>query len=542
VLSAKAITLSRGGQTILEDVSLSVSPGDRVGVVGPNGIGKSTLLAVMAGLLEPDSGSVEKAPASLSVGLLSQERDNLGGETLADYLGRRTGVAAAGADLDRLTEALGSDPGALDDYGAALDRFLALGGDDFDARAAVVCADVGLPAGRMDVAVSDLSGGQAARAGLAAVLLARFDVFLLDEPTNDLDFAGLERLEAFMHSTPGAVIAVSHDRAFLDRSVTRMVEIAEHTHRSSEYAGGWSEYVDRRAVARAHAGAAFEAWQAERGRLRERIRTQRSWSERGARAAVKRPRDNDKAQRGFFVNRTEKQASKVRTSERALERLGDMEKPWEGWQLHLELATAGRSGDVVARLDAATVTRGSFALGPVDLEIGWADRVAVVGPNGGGKTTLLAALTGEAPLSGGGRLIGPAVRFGRLDQSRSLFSGSPTLLDGFTAATGVLPEEARSTLAKFGLGSDHVHRGAAALSPGERTRAHLAAFMVAGINCLVLDEPTNHLDLPAIEQLEAALDGFAGTVLLVTHDRWMLETVRLTRTIEVADGQVVEVA
>lgn len=542
MLSAKAITLSRGGQTILEDVSLSVSAGDRVGVVGPNGIGKSTLLAVLAGLVEPDSGSVERAPASLSVGLLSQERDSLAGETLADYLGRRTGVASAGAELDRLTEALGSDPDALDDYGAALDRFLALGGDDFEARAAVVCVDVGLPADRMDVPVSDLSGGQAARAGLAAVLLARFDVFLLDEPTNDLDFAGLERLEAFMHSTPGAVIAVSHDRAFLDRSVTRMVEIAEHTHRSSEYAGGWSDYVDRRAVARAHAGAAFEAWQAERGRLRERIRTQRSWSERGARAATKKPRDNDKAQRGFFVNRTEKQASKVRTSERALERLGDMDKPWEGWQLHLELATAGRSGDVVARLDAATVTRGTFALGPVDLEIGWADRVAVVGPNGGGKTTLLAALTGEAPLAGGDRLVGPGVRFGRLDQSRSLFSGSPTLLDGFTATTGVLPEEARSTLAKFGLGSDHVHRSSTALSPGERTRAHLAAFMVSGINCLVLDEPTNHLDLPAIEQLEAALDGFAGTVLLVTHDRWMLETVRLTRTIEVADGQVVEVA
>ena len=538
MLSAKDVTLSRGPQPILDRVSLSVAAGDRVGIVGPNGIGKSTLLAVLAGLVVPDAGVVERAPASLSVGLLTQEPDGRPGEDLATYLARRTGVAGAEADLDRLTEAMATDPDRVDDYSAALERYLALGGGDFEARAAVVCADVGLPPDRMDVEVADLSGGQAARAGLAAVLLARFDVFLLDEPTNDLDFAGLERLEGFVHSVPGAVVAVSHDRAFLDRSVTRMLEVEEHTHRGAEFAGGWSEFVERRTLARSQAGAAYDEWKGRRDRLRDRVRTQRSWAVQGVRKATKAPKDNDRAARGFAVNRTEKQASKVRTSERALERLGQMDKPWEGWQLNLEIRSTGRSGDVVARLRDATVRRGRFCLGPVDLEIGWAERVALVGPNGGGKSTLLRALTGESPLDAGTRWIGPGVTFGRLDQARAAFSAAPSLLAAFVASTGVLPEEARSTLAKLGLGADHVHRPAADLSPGERTRAQLAAFMVSGANCLVLDEPTNHLDLPAIEQLEAALESFEGTVLLVTHDRWMLETVSLTRTVEVADGTV----
>jgi len=541
VLSAKSITLHRGSQVILDRVSLSVGPGARLGVVGSNGVGKSTLLRVLAGLEGPDSGTVERAPAALQVGYLTQEPDAAAGETVRAYLARRTGVAAASAELDRLTATLAADPAAVDAYSDALDRFLALGGDDFDARAATVAADLGLPADRLDIAVADLSGGQAARAGLAAVLLARFDVFLLDEPTNDLDFAGLDRLEGFLGSLPGAAVVVSHDRAFLDRVVGRILEIEERHHTGTEYAGGWSEYVERRALTRSQRAEAYEAWAAERSRLRDRIRTQRSWSENGIRKAAKKPQDHDKAQRDFFVNRTEKQASKVRQSERALERLGMAEKPWEGWKLQLDLAPAARSGDVVVRLEDAVVRKGSFTLGPVDLELAWADRVAITGPNGGGKSTLLAALIGRLPLASGRRWFGPGVVVGELDQRRTRLAAGDDLLGGFTAATGLLPEEARSTLAKFGLGPDHVSRAPGALSPGERTRALLAALMATGTNCLVFDEPTNHLDLPAIEQLEEALVRFEGTLLVVSHDRWLLETLTVNRTWVVDGGGVVEV-
>ncbi|HEX6392751.1 MAG TPA: ABC-F family ATP-binding cassette domain-containing protein [Acidimicrobiales bacterium] len=530
--------MTRGKRTVLESVSLSVDKGSRLGVVGPNGIGKSTLLRVLAGTQVPDEGRVERAPASLRIAFLPQETDARAGEKLLDYLARRTGVADAEAELDKLTELLAADPDVVDDYTAALEVFLSNGGDDFATRASAVAREVGLPPDKVDVPVSEMSGGQAARARLAAVLLTRADVLLLDEPTNDLDFSGLDLLEAAVDRFDGAVVTVSHDRAFLDRVATRILELEEHTHRASEYAGGWSEFVERRALARTQASTAYEAWKTERDRLRARIRAQRSWSEQGVRKVVKRPRDHDKAQRGFFVNRTEKQASKVRISERALERLGAVDKPWEGWQLHLDLSHAGRSGDRVVKLTGAVARRGIWQLGPVDLEIGWAERLVITGPNGGGKSTLLQAILGHLPLVEGDRWVGPSVRFGELDQRRRRADPSLSLADAFVAATSVTAEEARSTLAKFGLTAAHAGRPVGGLSPGERTRANLAELMVTGTNCLVLDEPTNHLDLPAIEQIEEALDSYTGTLLLVTHDRWLLETVDYDRIVEVRDGQV----
>ncbi len=538
MLSAQRVTVTRANRTVLESVSLSVDRGSRLGIVGPNGVGKSTLLRVLAGMQVPDEGRVERAPASLRIAFLAQETDARPGEKLMDYLARRTGVTDAGAELDRLTETLATDPSVLEDYTAALDVFLSMGGDDFETRAASVARDVGLPPAASEVPVSELSGGQAARARLAAVLLTRADVLLLDEPTNDLDFSGLDLLEGAVDRFEGAVVAVSHDRAFLDRVATRILELEEHTHRASEYAGGWSEFVERRALARSQASAAYTEWKAERDRLRARIRAQRSWSEEGVRRAARKPKDKDKAQKGFLVNRTEKQASKVRISERALERLGSVDKPWEGWQLRLDLSHAGRSGDRVVTLTDAVARRGAWQLGPVDLEIGWAERVVITGPNGGGKSTLLQVILGHLPLADGSRRVGPSVRFGELDQRRRRGDPSSGLVGAFIASTSVTAEEARSTLAKFGLTAAHAERPVGGLSPGERTRAQLAELMVTGTNCLVLDEPTNHLDLPAIEQIEEALDAFTGTLLLVTHDRWLLETVRFDRVVEVLDGTI----
>ncbi|MDQ6616920.1 MAG: ATP-binding cassette domain-containing protein [Actinomycetota bacterium] len=265
----------------------------------------------------------------------------------------------------------------------------------------------------------------------------------------------------------------------------------------------------------------------------------RTWSEHGVAARKRKPRDHDKAQRGFFQDRTEKQAAKVRASERRLERLDPVAKPWEGWQLQLSLAPERRSGDVVVRLSGAVARRGSFALGPVDLQIGWADRVAILGPNGSGKSTLLQVILGELPLAAGQRWAGPSVVFGNLDQGRAgLASPSGVVLASFMAATGSLQADARSLLAKFGLGPDHTDRSLGALSPGERTRLILAVLMAGRINCLVLDEPTNHLDLPAIEQLEAALNTFEGTLICVSHDRWLLEAIEFDRSILVEGGQI----
>jgi ATPase subunit of ABC transporter with duplicated ATPase domains len=370
---------------------------------------------------------------------------------------------------------------------------------------------------------------------LAAILLAQFDVFLLDEPTNDLDFAGLDRLERFLDRLSGGAVVVSHDRAFLERTITAVLELDERSHRAHRFEGGWSAYLEERATARKHAETAYADFVDKRHSLEDRAREQRQWAVQGARNLTKRPKDNDKAQRDFFLNRTEKQARKVRITEKALDRLDVVEKPWESWDLHLEIASAPRSGAVVARLDDAVVRRGAFTLGPIDLEIGWAERVAILGPNGSGKTTLLGALLGRIPLESGTRWLGPGVVVGEIDQARAQLSRDESTLDAFLRASDLArQQEARSLLAKFGLAAEHVERSAVSLSPGERTRAVLALLMARGVNCLVLDEPTNHLDLPAIEQLEQALDTFEGTVILVTHDRQLLESVRIDRHIEVA--------
>ena len=542
MLSAVDVTRELGGQVVLGGVSLAVGPRSRIGLVGPNGVGKSTLLRILAGLDQPDGGRVERAPASLTVGYLPQEAGPRPGETLRSYLGRRTGVADAEAELERRTADITSDPRSIDAHADALDRFLALGGDDLDARIGSVLEEVRLDPSRLDVAVADLSGGQQARAALAAVLLSRFDVLLLDEPTNDLDFQGLDLLERFCSSLSGGLVVVSHDRAFLDRTVTRVLEIEPDSRRGVEFAGGWSAWQEARDLARRHAYDAFEEYQTSRQGLETRARTQRDWAVHGVTKSKKNPKDRDKAQRKFFEDRTEKLAGKVKITERALERLerDKVDKPFEPWQLRLSFAGGRRSGDVVARLDGAVVRRGAFTLGPVDLQVAWQDRVAVVGPNGGGKSTLLAALLGEVALDAGARHLGSGVVVGTMDQRRSAFGGAGPLLATFSAETGLEGAEARTLLAKFGLTGDHVGRSGAALSPGERSRAVLAALMARGVNLLVLDEPTNHLDLPAIEQLEQALDAFDATLVLVSHDRRLLEATSLTRTLHVADGQVTE--
>jgi ATPase subunit of ABC transporter with duplicated ATPase domains len=538
-LVARDLAREHGAHIVLDSVDVSIGPRTRLGVVGPNGVGKTTLLRILGGQDRPDRGTIAATPPNLRVGHLAQESERRD-ETLLGFLARRTGVTAAEAELERAASALAESPDtAADAYADALDAYLAAGGPDFDARARAICDDVGLPSRLFDASMHVLSGGEAARASLAAVLLSRFDVLLLDEPTNDLDFSGLDRLERFVDALPGGVVIVSHDRAFLERTVTRVLEIDGHTRSATEYGGGWLGYLDARATARRHAEEDYATYRAERNRLEQRARMQREWAVQGARAAKKDSSERDKHIRRFKVATSEKQAAKSRATREAIERLEIVEKPWEGWDLRFQVANAPRSGDVVMRLRDAVVQRGSFTLGPVDVEIGWRDRVALVGPNGSGKSTLLLALLGRLPLESGARSMGASVVVGEMDQARVAFTTDQPLLDAFLAATGLILAEGRSLLAKFGLGADHVTRSAATLSPGERTRAVLARFAAQGVNCLVLDEPTNHLDLEAIEQLELALDGYDGTLLVVTHDRRLLEALHLTRAIS-ATGEAVE--
>ncbi|MGY1749707.1 ABC-F family ATP-binding cassette domain-containing protein [Modestobacter sp. SYSU DS0511] len=540
-LLARGLAAGHGARVLFTGLDLVVAPGDVVGLVGVNGAGKSTLLQTLAGQQPAESGDVVLSPPSATVGYLPQEHERRPGETVLDALARRTGVAGAQQALDAATEELtAGTPGSDDAYGDALERWLALGGADLAERAEEVVATVAAGVA-LDAAMTGLSGGQAARVGLASLLLSRYDVLLLDEPTNDLDLAGLDQLERFVTGLRAGVVLVSHDREFLARTVTRVVELDLAQQLVRVHDGGYEAYLVEREVARRHAREEYDEYADTKASLESRARMQRNWMAKGVRDSIKKSKDGDKHIKAANRSSSEKQAAKAKQTERRIERLEVVEEPRKEWELRMEIAAAPRAGAVVATLRGAVVRRGGFALGPVDLQVDWGDRVAITGANGSGKSTLLAALLGRLPLDAGSAALGPGVRLGEVDQARGLFLGDEPLAVAFGRQVPDQPDaEVRTLLAKFGLRADHVLRPAGTLSPGERTRAALALLQARGVNVLVLDEPTNHLDLPAIEQLEQALADYPGTLLLVTHDRRMLEAVHTTRRLLVDGGAVRE--
>jgi ATPase subunit of ABC transporter with duplicated ATPase domains len=549
-LVAKGVAGGFAHRTLFEGVDLTVAPGDVVGVVGANGAGKSTLLRILAGDLDPLDGTVSIAPADAFVGWLPQEHERVPGETVAAYIARRTGCTEATLAMEAAAAALAepdqspakTDPAVA--YSAALDHWLATGAADLDERLPAVLADLGLDhdAVRPESSLmSALSGGQAARVGLAALVLSRFDIVLLDEPTNDLDLDGLTRLEQFVTDLRGGVVLVSHDREFLARTVTRVLELDLAQNTTTVFGGGYESYLEEREVGRRHRREEYEEFADKKADLVARARTQREWSSQGVRNAMRKAPDNDKNRRRAATESSEKQAQKVRQMESRIARLEEVAEPRKEWTLEFTIGAAPRSSAVVATLDNAVVRQGDFVLGPVSLQVDAGERIGITGPNGAGKSTLLRLLLGRRRPDEGRASLGANVAIGEIDQARADFTGPGRLVDRFEQHVPSWPTaDVRTLLAKFGLGADHVERAVDALSPGERTRAGLALLQARGTNVLVLDEPTNHLDLAAIEQLEQALETYDGALLLVTHDRRMLQSVRLDRSWLVDDGLVTE--
>ena len=536
---AKGLSGGHAHRTLFEGLDLTVAPGDVVGVVGANGAGKTTLLRLLAGAATPHAGSVSTAPSDAFVGWLPQEHERVPGETVGDYLARRTGASDAAAAMEDTAAGLGSDvPGAGDAYAAALDHWLASGAPDLEDRVPAVLAGLGLDVG-VTTEMTALSGGQAARAGLAALLLSRFDVVLLDEPTNDLDLDGLAQLERFVQGQRAGVVLVSHDREFLARCVTRVVELDLAQHQVRVYDGGYDAFLEEREIVRRHAREAFEEYADTKADLVGRARVQREWSSQGVRNAMKKSPDNDKIRRRAQSESSEKQAQKVRQMESRIARLTEVEEPRKEWQLDFSIASAPRSSTVVATLDAAIVRHDGFRLGPVSVQVNAGDRIGITGPNGAGKSTLLRLLLGRELPDAGRASQGASLAVGEIDQARTGLDDDQPLGAAFEAVVPELSQaDVRTLLAKFGLKADQVTSQVGRLSPGERTRAAMALLQARGVNVLVLDEPTNHLDLPAIEQLEEALEAYDGALLLVSHDRRLLEHVRLDERWHVEAGHV----
>lgn len=541
-LTARGLRAGHGTRLLFENVELDLSPGEVIGLIGPNGCGKSTLLAIVSGRSMPESGTVTLAPAAATCGYLPQEPDPRPDEDVLAYLARYTGVAKAVADFAAAADGLAAGTAQANAfYDTALAAYLASGAPDFDARALEVTAQIGLDL-PLKQPMASLSGGQAARVGLAALLLGRHDFLALDEPTNNLDLAGLGQLEHFLGHTRAGVIVVSHDREFLARTVTSVLDFDPVLAGTRRYAGGYESYRAERERARSAAALQHDQYLQERAQLVARAAAARATADRGARTAQRAFAAGrvDKLTRDRMVDGASAGAAAAGRAERALQRLSAAPEPRRQWQLRMLLAPAPASGEVVATLNAAAVTLGSFRLGPVDLQLARGDRVVITGANGSGKSTLLRLITGRLAPDSGRAHLGAGVRLGEVDQARAACSGPPSAVEVLGAAMpGTEPGELRTLLAKYGLAGSAALRPGWSLSAGERTRVALAVLAAAGVNLLVLDEPTNHLDLPAIEQLEGALANYPGTLLLVSHDRRLLSAVRATRWLTVRAGQVI---
>ncbi len=542
-LFLSGVAASFGARPLFSGLDLTLTAGDVTAVVGPNGSGKTTLLRIVAGEHLPDAGEVRLAPPDATVGYLPQEPPGAA-ETILDYALRRTGVGPAYAAFEAAATALADDPADADQrYSAALDRWLTLGGADLEVRLAEALVRVGLDV-PLDRPLGHLSGGQAARAGLATTLVSRYDLLLLDEPTNNLDAAGLDAVTDFVRAGGTPVMVASHDRAFLDAVATGVLELDLAQQAVNHFSGGWTAYRAARTLARQQAEAEYAAWAAERAQLAEDARRKSEWARVG-RAKAARLGPGQQLARKFKEDRARRMDQRAARVQAAVERLPEVAQPRREWELRYTIAEAEPPVEVVLTLDAVVVANGGFTLGPVSAQVARGDRVALTGANGTGKSTLLQAVLGDRPVSSGRLSVGARVRTGRLDQGRRVVAGPDTLLQRVLAGLGSTDAAAaRTLLAKFGLGAEHVARPCDTLSLGERTRAALALLQGREVNLVVLDEPTNHLDATAIDQLEAALAGFAGTLLIVTHDRALLQALEPTHTWQfdrVGDRSLVQV-
>jgi ATPase subunit of ABC transporter with duplicated ATPase domains len=552
LIDARGLFRRHGSRVVLDSVDLRVHTGSRIGLIGPNGSGKSTLLRVLAGVEPPDGGRVVRRG---SVGWLPQLAGTGGKEMVREAILERIGVAPASRELDRLAALLaGGALDAVDPHAGALERWLALGGADAEARLGAAASEVGLDPELLDRPMDTLSGGQAARAGLAALRTARHDVVLLDEPTNHLDAEGLERLAALLAERSGGVMLVSHDRALLAETVNEVVELDARTAKATSYAGGWEAYERERDGAHRRAMAEYEQAVAVKAQLRAAAQEARRRATESSQRVRRRRNDGDKFAREWVTARADGVARRARVVAARADRHELPDRPWTPRPLGLDLSAGERRGGHVVSLEGAIIRRGEWRLGPIDLALDHGDRVLVAGPNGSGKSTLLAALAGRVRLEAGTRRASARAVIAELGQARdALEDGAPpaaagptlaeparahqfptdaSLVDVVRSVTGLDETAARTALAAFGLEAELVLRPAATLSPGELTRAELAVLAHRRATGLLLDEPTNHLDMESLEVLEGALSDWPGALVVATHDRRLREALRLERVVE----------
>ncbi len=528
MLTAHHLCKSYSISPILKDVSFSINPAERVGLIGPNGCGKTTLLRILAGQETPDEGVVT-APPSLRIGYLQQGFAAGDHATLGDLIRQAVGdPQAAEAEVARLASALSAQPDRQDlqtAYDAALQRLQVIAQGDTGQAEGILKA-LGLSAIPQGQLAATLSGGQKTRLALALVLLGRPQLLLLDEPTNHLDIEMLEWLETWLQSYPGAALIVSHDRTFLDHTVSRVLDLDPETHMLREYTGNYSAYLEQYLAGRQRQMAAYRDQEYEIRRIKQDIARAKQQSLKVELSTTPR----QPGVRRIAKKVARKALSREKKLDRYLESDERVEKVRESWQMKAdifsaEFGAAPRSGQDVLTLENLAVGYPGCAplLEGVNLYVRAGRRVAITGPNGAGKTSLVRTIAGSLPPVAGSLRLGANTRLGYMAQEQELVDPARSALEIIQSAAPLNDTEARAFLHYFLFTGDDPLRPARELSFGERARLSLAALVAQGCNFLLLDEPINHLDIPSRARFEQALAQFDGTVLAVVHDRYFIE-------------------
>ena len=521
-IKAEKIHKAYGAVTILNDISFSLERGQKVGLIGYNGTGKTTLLKILAGVIEPDSGEIEIRKGSV-VGYMPQDTSLVFDKTVHDYLYLVSGIKA-------LEERIGNSPEALAEYERR-------DGYAFSHRMDTTLAGLGLADVLSDRLITTLSPGQKVKVFMAGVLLSDPDVLLLDEPTNNLDLPALIWLEDFVIRINTTCIIVSHDRLFLDKVVRKIFEIDWHGRTLNITNGRYSDYLLRKEKERKKQLIEYEAQQEEIKRLTERVREKKIRAVQGSRYMGS---DNDKFLRGFKRDR----ASKSGKTAKALEkRIGQMEiagKPIERdvFRIYLKPIKSTGSQEIILADVVAGYANQGFHIGPISITLPYGSRVVVLGLNGSGKSTLLKTINGELEPFKGEVSIGKALVIGNLTQEHDNLPRSESIKSFLMRRTGIAVQEAYALIAKFGFEAAKIDKEISTLSPGERARLLFALFSVLSVNVLILDEPTNHLDLEALEALEEMIAHYKGIVVLVSHDRYFLKKFCATDIYVLSEGKL----
>ncbi len=518
-IRAQQLSKTYGTVTVLDNVSFSLEAGQKVGLVGSNGTGKTTLLKILAGVIEPDGGEVTKRQG-VTIGYMPQDTSLVSDETIRDYLRRVTGIA-------ELEEKIAESPEAMAIYERR-------DGYSFDHRVDVALAGFGLRNVTSERRINALSSGQKSKVFMAGILLSDPDVLLLDEPTNNLDLPALIWLEDFIARSEAAVLVVSHDRLFLDHVVRKIFEIDWHTRSLNITSGKYTDYLERKEKEFAHQLAEHEAQRDEIDRLEAQVQARKEKAARGARYFGT---DNDKFLRGFKRDRAGRSGKAAKALEKRIEQIDRVEKPMERDVFRIHLAPDKPQGtrdiilkDVVVRYDEG------FQIGPITASFPYGSRSIILGLNGSGKSTLLKAITGELKPVSGDITVGKALAVGNLMQEHDNLPREQSIKEFLMQRAGLALQAAYALAARYGFKAVEIDKEIAALSPGGRARLLFALFSARNANVLLLDEPTNHLDLEALSALEEAVAHYEGTIILVSHDRYFLKKFSATDTYVLADG------